>query len=77
MVGFRFPLRTQVDTANKSRLNKLNGPEHEYNAADYNGYDEDGMRIPIARMESILDRETLAPKSTRLKVMIFFLTEHR
>ncbi|EFI28655.1 DNA repair and recombination protein pif1 [Coprinopsis cinerea okayama7 len=62
-----YSTRREVDQANKSRLNQLQGEARTYAAQDIPGRDADGRITSPAKMEQLLDR-LLAPKSITLKV---------
>lgn len=64
----RFPTRAQVDAANNRRLNELEGPMHYYQAEDHAGRGDNDMQLTGEEAERILNRETMAQQSIKLKV---------
>jgi len=65
---FRYPMRYQVDNANKSRLDALPGSGTTYAALDLPGKDSEGRLVSIANMQKALER-MMAPKNISLKVV--------
>lgn len=65
----RFPLRHQVDDANKTRLSQLSGDPHTYNALDTGGRDLNGEWVGPVQRDRLLER-LVVPKSLTLKVGI-------
>ncbi|KAJ7462772.1 hypothetical protein B0H11DRAFT_1735006, partial [Mycena galericulata] len=59
--------RSEVETVNTSRLNKLPGNCQSYLAMQYPGVNSRGERVSIEQMERLLDR-LVVPKSIQLKV---------
>ena len=58
----RFPLRTEVESCNNTRLAALPGPEYTYNAVDSVGYDYRDQPIPEESANILLDRLVAVPK---------------
>lgn len=64
----RFPTKREVQFANESRLNKLGGTKHTFNASDRAGVDDKGRDIPHQQAKAQLDRCVLAPETMILRV---------
>jgi hypothetical protein len=64
----RFPTKREVQFSNESRLAKLTGPMHTFNAIDHPGIDDKGRDVPFQQAKVQLDRCVLAPESMTLKV---------
>ena len=64
----RFPTKREVQFANESRLVKLGGTKHTFNADDTSGVDDKGRRITPQQAKAQLDRCVLAPESMVLRV---------
>lgn len=62
-----FPIRKQVDTCNKEKLDALPGPQHIYYAMDALGEDMDHTPIPKKTAGAVFDRFA-APAIVVLKV---------
>ena len=63
----RFPLRSEVERANATRLAGLPGPSNTYEALDIPGWDSRGNRLTRERTERLCDR-LVALKRITLKV---------
>src|SRR4051812_10309483 len=63
----RFPLRAQVENANKTRLDALPGEDVVYHAQDVPGLDIYKKPIAQARATKMLDN-TIAPSELRLRI---------
>ncbi len=57
-----------MESANSRRLAQIDASPHGFNAIDIAGWDDDGDRIFVEKMEKLLDR-LVAPKSITLKVL--------
>jgi hypothetical protein len=53
---FRFPLRTEVNKMNKTRLDALGSPATAYKASDLAGHDVDGNELTRKECKPLLDR---------------------
>ncbi|KIK71395.1 hypothetical protein GYMLUDRAFT_332531 [Collybiopsis luxurians FD-317 M1] len=62
-----YPLREQVNNANRTRLAELPGEPYTYTAMDIPGKDLDGQPIGSEQMERLLDRLVVS-KAITLKV---------
>ncbi|KAF9478022.1 hypothetical protein BDN70DRAFT_780827, partial [Pholiota conissans] len=51
-----FPVRSEVDHCNKTRLKNLPGPQYAFHAMDSAGYDVDGLPIQKEDAQKLLDR---------------------
>jgi hypothetical protein len=64
----RFPTKREVQFANESRLVRLSGPKHTFNATDHAGRDDKDRGVTLQQARTLLDRSVLAPQSMVLKV---------
>ncbi|OJA07958.1 hypothetical protein AZE42_05930 [Rhizopogon vesiculosus] len=62
-----FPLKSQVESCNKTHLDVLSGEQVTYSAMDSRGFDMHENRIPIVVAEQLLDR-LVVPKVISLKI---------
>lgn len=62
-----YPLRAEVERANRTRLDALPGSGTRYDATDTPGINSYGERVSLPQMERLLDR-LVAPRSVLLKV---------
>ncbi|EPT04418.1 hypothetical protein FOMPIDRAFT_1157614 [Fomitopsis schrenkii] len=63
------PTRQEADSINIARLNRLNGPQFNYPAADQEGVDEKYKPYPPYRVNAALGR-LVAPKDITLKASV-------
>ncbi|KAI6032057.1 hypothetical protein BKA83DRAFT_94608, partial [Pisolithus microcarpus] len=61
-----YPLRAEVERANRARLDALPGSGTRYDATDTPGINSYGEKVSIPQMERLLDR-LVAPRSILLK----------
>jgi hypothetical protein len=69
----RFPLREQVRQANESRLAKLPGDIHTFQAMDIGGIDMYGKVVHPQQATTLLDKHVLATEMVQLKVSVHTL----
>ncbi|KAI6136943.1 P-loop containing nucleoside triphosphate hydrolase protein [Pisolithus sp. B1] len=62
-----YPLRAEVERANRTRLDALPGSGTRYDATDTPGINSYGEKVSLPQMERLLDR-LVAPRSILLKV---------
>lgn len=62
-----FPLREQVHEANQTKLRRIIGTPHPYEAIDVAGHDIRNNQISIVQAKKLLDR-LIAPETIELKV---------
>jgi hypothetical protein len=68
----RFPLKSEVESCNKTHLNVLSGEQLTYSAMDSRGFDMSIKRISLDVANKLLDR-LVVPKVISLKVGRNFL----
>ena len=67
LMNYSFPLRSEVDQANRAWLAKLSGEVEKYISLDRPGIDSKGNPLSAAQADTILDR-LIAMKEVTLKV---------